>query len=165
MFCKITFSVSPSNVWIIVEQQVSVVIWGKRKPINLNWIIWLGFPFITCALGPPISVRTQPGCIAITSTPVSARSTDRLWIQVKSQDDVNYVLWFIRDLHWHVESSFGAPVSVKSTSSVFSNACNSSGHLKSIHHFVSKSVSIRKYFFLQTWVIKYLFWEKYFTLT
>ena len=60
---------------------------------------------------------------------------------------INYVLWFIRDLHWHVESSFGAPVSVKSTSSVFSNACNSSGHLQSIHHFESKSVPISKYSF------------------
>ena len=58
---------------------------------------------------------------------------------------INYVLWFIRDLHWHVESSFGAPVSVKSTSSVFSNACNSSGHLQSIHNFESKSVSTSKY--------------------
>ena len=60
-------------------------------------------------------------------------------------DDQCYVLWFIRDLHWHVESSFGAPVSVKSTSSVFSNACNSSGHLQSIHNFESKSVSTSKY--------------------
>ena len=120
---------------------------GKKKTdkFELNYLTC--FSFITWALGPPISVRTQPGCMAITSTPVSARSTDRLWIQVKSQDDVNYVLWFIRDLHWHVESSFGAPVSVKSTSSVFSNACNSSGHLKSIHHFESKPVSKSKYFF------------------
>ena len=150
-FCKITFSVSPSNVWIIVEQQVSVVIWGKIKKVSLNSIIWLVF-FNTCALGPPISVRTQPGCIAMTSTPVSARSTDRLWIKVKSLDDVkwwsmiDYVLWFIRDLHWHVESSFGAPVSVKSTSSVFSDACNSRGHLHIIRPFTINIVSKSKYF-------------------
>ena len=131
---QITFSVSPSRVWIMVEQQVSVVIWRRIQESDIshsqfNRIFKLAKPvhLVPPSLWEPI-LGASPSRAA-PSPPGPQKGSERCNCSHWSEKMIR--LQRERDLHRHVEAGLGATISIKPTSSVLSDACNRSRHLES----------------------------------